>query len=363
MKIAVCKGGANITFSTTNRSAANADILYALRTLGIKDNDVTIVTHRTRNTWIPKPLKFQELYETKTFDDFDAVLLFNFSLNFFGGKEDIGVTQLYWALSKSDVPIFYVQTDGQLPFKPLWPNIHKREWAKKYAENEFFISEDRITYLTQGRNLTKVENRLKERGKNYIPSKFIHFPWERTILAMHEKYFDYEFKPFETRRYDLIYGGATRNTYRRKKIERFYNVPELSVYLFGNLRGVSSPNAIKGNRVSFQYFVRTLESGRSTIIIGDEFYENNFFTLRMYESILAGNLVFIDQDMDSKHLFYGPGIADNLYVKSPRDVVQAMTSDLQPLEDQAKELKNMILSNYSLENERQYLNEVIRDRA
>lgn len=316
MKIAICKIGANITFSAGNKSAANADILYALRTLDVKRHDITIVTHKTRNTLIPPVIKFQEVQAIKTFDEYDVILLFNGSINFFGGAEDPNVLQLYRAMSNSSTPIAYVQTDGQLQFRQMWPSIMKREWAQGYKESDFHIDGRRVVYVTQGRDLTRVLGSTKLKPDFIQPHDIIHFSWERTILAKRHKYFSKPVIPMEDRHYDIGYGGATRNAYRRKRIEHYYNAPNINSLLFGNLRGVTAPNAEFHHKTSYQDFIRKMQTVRSTVIVCDQFYEDNFFTLRMYESILAGCVVFIDKRMDPAFNFYGMGGCKSFYVSS-----------------------------------------------
>jgi len=132
MKLAICKIGANITFSKNNASAANGDILYFIRQLEIKDHDITFVTKKTRNTRLPPLSEFISVLDEPSLDDFDAILVFNGSLNFFGGQESKETLSLYRTLAKTKTNIIYINTDGALPFKQLWPSIHKREWAKNY---------------------------------------------------------------------------------------------------------------------------------------------------------------------------------------------------------------------------------------
>ena len=329
MKIAITKIGANITFSKQNKSAANADILYALRTLGVKEQNITIHTAKTRNTFIPKVVSFKEIKETTDFNEYHVVLVFNGSINFYGGTEDLNLIALYKALArtKRNCKIVYVQTDGALWFQELWPLIAHRDWAQKYSSEDFDLDTQNVFYITQGRGIRKVYDEMQVKTTRIFARSVYHFPWEQTILSDHEKFFHRGPVPFNLRPYDLAFGGATRNTYKRKKIEKYYNSPRLKTLLFGNLRGVHCPNATMASKVAYQEFIPMMSNAKGTVIFGDHFYNNNFFTLRMYESILAGNILLIDEEFDSSQSFFwavDPDIRSFFYVNNVAEVEEAM---------------------------------------
>ncbi len=341
MKIAVLKIGANITFSNSNKSAANADIKYALASIEHNANKITIISKKTRNTEIPLKYRFKDIHSVDSLDAADIILVFNGAVNFFGGVESLELVKLYQLLSKTTSQIVYVQTDGQMWFQHLWPLIYKREWAKKYDETEFFINSDRVTYLTQGRNIEKVEKELS--NKKYIvkPRKILHFPWEKTILSCYE---DKEIRPWHQRQYQLGFGGATRNTYKRKLIEKYYNSPHLSNLLFGNLRGVNCKNAKMEAKVSYQQFIPKMSSCKYTVAFGDRFYNNNFHTLRMYENILAGCLMFVDSNFCDN--FY-KNITELLYVTNIIDIERFILGNtLEDSEDLANHIRRTILHRF-----------------
>lgn len=366
MKIAIMKGGANITFSANNKSAANADILYALRTIDPSKHQCTVVTHRTRNTLIPKPLSFLELQTTTSLDQFDVILMFNFSVNFFGGAEDKNLVHMYRLMAKTETPICYVNTDGQLNFKQLWPSIMKREWAQNYSEEEFHIEPNKVTYLTQGRSYEKVMKGIKSKLDFIVPNTVAHFPWERTILAKHEKYFAKPTKPFVDRPFDLVFGGATRNTHKRKRIEHYYQGHLQDTLLFGNLRGVATGRATVQAKCSYQEFIRKMQQGVATVTIADQGYNDNFFTLRMYEAILAGCLVFIDNQMDTGHSFYSRVKTDTegLYVKNATDVQEMFIHyPVSELEKLTAVIKKEILDAYDVDSENKRLIDLLHSAA
>ena len=328
-KLLVAKIGANITFSSSNKSAANADILYFLRTLDHSQFEVTIVTHHTRNTLIPKPLIFKEIEDSDwSFDDYDSILIFNGSINFFGGAESLGLKGLYQKLANSAIPIRWANTDGALLFKQIEPLVSKRDWRKDYMNGQMHIDPKRVTYLTQARHTETIANLIQSNVNHVQAPKVEHFPWDKTIWSKHQNYFRKKITPMSKRQWHVIYGGAPRNTYRRKRIEFFYGaLPDsLNVKLFGNLTSLKVDNCLVAGKVSYQQFVKETMEGKSTIIIGDEFYEDNFYTLRMHESILAGTIVLIDNKFDSHHLFFGRDSRfDKCFIREAKEAVTVLT--------------------------------------
>jgi hypothetical protein len=357
MKIAIAKIGANITLSKNNGSAANADILYALRTMKGFGHRFTIVTHKTSNTSLPVALGFEELYTIKDFNDYDCVMLFNGSINFFGGVEDPGVISLYKALAKTRKPVFFVNTDGVLVLRNLWPMIANREWAKGYSEKDFDLENTPIHYLTQGRDLPKMRRHIIETKNSVIPLTIDHFPWEQTILSEHEKWFPIKPRPVSKREYDLGFGGYIRNSHKQRRIERYYDEADIRTLLFGNLRGINLKNTELHPKISFQSMVPTMEQCQASVIVGDLLYNDNFHTLRMYECLLAGCAVLIDKQLDSKGEFYkdiSPG--NRFYVNSPSDVRAFIWND--SIDDLVMDMRYKVLRNRA----NQMIDNVLLDR-
>jgi len=67
------------------------------------------------------------------------------------------------------------------------------------------------------------------------------------------------------------------------------------------------------SKVSYQNFINVMKDCKATIICCDEYYNDHFFTLRMFESILADNIVFIDKQMDTEKEFYSK-LGSDLYI-------------------------------------------------
>lgn len=57
---------------------------------------------------------------------------------------------------------------------------------------------------------------------------------------------------------------------------------------------------------------------KGTVIIGDEYYCDNYITLRFYECLLADCITFIDHRLDPNHHIYGED--NELYVVHPNGI-------------------------------------------
>lgn len=351
MKIAITKIGANITFSSHNSSAANADIQYVIKTMYGGDESFSICSKFTRNTVLPKAIPLLDIEKVESFDEFDAVMVFNGTINFFGGNPNPSLLALYRALSKTKkAKIFYIQTDGAIFFKQLWPLIKDRDWAKGLSEDEFKIDEENVTYLTQGRDIKKMSKEIQYTRNAIIPKRMVHIPWERTILSMNQPT---SVPKLSVRTYDLGFGGYIRNAHKRKRIEHYYDSPLMKTLLFGNLRDIRLNNTKVNSPIAYQDMVFTMQKCKSTVIVGDEIYENNFHTLRMYEGILAGCLVFIDRRLDKLNTFYKEIDEGNLLV----DNIQEVRSQLrqESVEEAAENIRTKIIESFSKENLKQQI--------
>lgn len=361
MKIAITKIGANITFSANNGSAANADILYALRAMKGFGHKFTAVTHKTRNTELPDAIALQEVNRTQDFNSFDLVLVFNGSINFFGGHPDEALFSLYRALSKTTKPIVYVQTDGALFFRQLWPLIQSREWASTLSEGEFYVEPANVYYISQGRINAKTLARLRSEANAIEPIGLYHYPWEKTILADYERVMNTPLLEYNERKYDLGFGGYIRNNHKQKRIENYYDDPTLNVLLFGNLRGIKLQHTEVQPKVSYQQMIPKMSNCKATVIVGDLYYNDHFHTLRMYESILAGNLVLIDKMMDTKAEFY-KGLYDPYWflVESKEEVREKLkTCAVGPEDEILLNVRNHIIESFENDRMKDKLNTIL----
>lgn len=334
-RIGIMKIGANITWSKSIKTASNFDIQSICDILE-EHFEIVIISKRTRNTVIPEGYIFQDILEMRDINkgNFKNLLIFNGSINFFGGAEAPDQIKIYHWINKFEGNISYVMTDGQLFFKQIWPAVHAKEWHTNWREEDLVVTREDIKYIYQGRDANKLNKLIDKHSSQAIkPSKIISFPIDQAILYNN----DMEIENDGSRaHFDLIYGGAPRSGARAKKLEKFYLYKHYSTYLFGAIKSKNIKNSENyritfGDKVDHKDFIRELGKAYATIIIGDDFYDSNFFTLRMYESILAGILVFIDEKFDPQHIFYSGDeeLCDTMYVKDSNDFINKYESIMQ----------------------------------
>ena len=339
MKVGILKLGGNITWSRNVTTAGNVDVHTICRALS-PQCEIHIISGKTRNTKIPKPGIFHDIRNVDINSlGLGALLVFNGNVNFFGGNESVEGIMNYVHINQFEGPVFIMNTDGQLSFKQIWPAIEPKPWSSNWKEEDVTITRKDIIYITQGRDLEKTRKEYEKQKGHITASKYIHFPIEKAILIKKPT----ALKSADGPKYDLIYGGKVRSTGRRKDLVNFYvkGTNNLKVHLFGGLspKQLGIPNEIDhikfGQKVPNTSFVSKMTQGMATAIIGDPFYHDNFFTLRMYEAMLAGTLLFIDEKMDTKQDFFlRDPFFDRFYVRNGK-AIQSQLQSMSPSEIRA----------------------------
>lgn len=319
LNIGLFKFGANITQSTSIQTASNFDLFSLAPILSNAGHTVRIFTRITRNTVIKKPYKLHDYMNVDSLNKLDALLVFNGPINFFGGTEDPGLPKQYELINSFDGPVYYVMTDCRYPMIQLWKMMLLKEWHVKYNESKLMVTRDDIQYIYQGTDVEKLINLNTRRKKNVIvkSENVHHFPIDWAIMLNPPEPI---MTPIEDRTYDLIYGGSNRDAARRNKLDEYYIDNNLDCHIFGSIKVKENKNPV--GTVPHKYYIKYLSKGKATVIIMDKFYQDNFFTLRMYESILAGCITFIDLEADSNKLFYSynPMLKELMYVDGLNDL-------------------------------------------
>lgn len=301
-EIGILKIGANITQSKAIKTASNMDIFSLADILLEQDFQVTIITKRTRNTIIGHQYNLIDIMDFIKFNHkMDALLVFNGAINFFGGAESPELIENY-KIMKIHENVWYVMTDGRFPLKQVWPAISGRDWGQKYNPEDLVLGH--IDYMYQGYDHKKLID-LVAKGKDAVPIRSIrtlNIPWA-IMLQEHLVYPT----PLKERDYDLVYIASNRDSYRAKRFEEFYNLQMDASILHGGSMKLPFPMALTSKKIGTipnSSFVKTLAKAKATVIIGDKFYCNNFYTLRIFESIFAGCITFIDEQFDINKKIY-----------------------------------------------------------
>lgn len=329
MKLAVIKFGGRINGNADG--AVGGEVLVAIDLLVRAHNEVHYFTNiLPKDTPLPGAVGHQiEDYNPK--EKFDALVVINGNINYYGGAEPILDIKNLKLLNSFPDKIFYMMFDPMLPLKQHWEGVktkqYKYNWPDKFSKEEIEIVRDDITVISQPYDLNAVKAIWDKSGIKV--KNIVHYP----LYKMHLVY--YERLPFvnNERKVDLLYGGTFRNRKREDKLIKYYfGYPkDFNVEIFGKIK-LSDFNAKKiiGMRPPiFSPAVKATEmrdklsTGFATVVIGDKWYEGKNLAQRIYESILANTITFIDEQLDPKHLVYGNNLS-KLYVKNRKDVMEVI---------------------------------------
>ena len=248
-------------------------------------------------------------------NSFDKIIIMGSMANFFGGVKDDDVINIYKVLAKYNRGnLYYIFNDFRLPFRQLWKNIANRDW-NDCAKEDVFITAP-IVILSQFRDLKDALKANTYDGNNIADVVF--FDFAKWILHTDAcKYID------NTGEYDLIYGGSFRAGNRVKKFTEYFVNRDSNIAIYGSMSARNFKDIPEEQlpeflgRVDSEKCIEMNSKGFSTLIVGEKHYNNSTITLRVYESILANCVVFIDTEFDEKHYL---NLHPFMYIKSGKEL-------------------------------------------
>jgi hypothetical protein len=334
MKINVLKIGANI--SAANGSLLTDEVHAVIKMLDRCGHDVHYFTKKTRN-FVPIPEGTFHDIETvidSDYTDYDAVVVLNGNVNFYGGCEARGDLMTYSFINKSDCPIYYVLTDWLLPLTQLWPGVETKQekynWERTYTRDQLEITRTDIVMISQIYDIDGLTLILDKRGVEY--ADIIYFPFHEYLVHEYEPM---DLVPLEDRSLDLVYGGTFRSGHRQEKMIKYYfGYPEESpIVMFGNIKEkhfnknkvgeLSWPNF--GKPVKHRDFFNAYQRSVATVTISDKKYENAAISNRTNEAILGNTVCFIDREYDPQMRIFRNDLTRRFcYVDSREEVMERL---------------------------------------
>ncbi|MEM2159351.1 MAG: hypothetical protein QXN55_00140 [Candidatus Nitrosotenuis sp.] len=333
MKVGVVKLGARISFSSIGTSGGTGEAISIIKMLQLGGADVHIYTKILKKDVLLPEYTFHDILTSDlSMSEMDALIVINGTVNYFGGADAPDQTLNYVAINKFAGPVFYIYCDPELTLKHLWPNIAKRDWGKNYSEKDINIVRDDIIYVSQPYLVDVIFEDIKKEKGAVIPKKVIHYPFER-FPCLNDRL---EINPSPV--VDLMYGGTMRGGRRAKKMAQFYfGYPDdILVEMFGKIEaedfkgkaaayidGLTHPKFT--GPVNYDRMLNKMNTAMCHVVIGDPYYEETQdMAQRAYESIWAGNIVFIDKDLDTiKRTFpKSEFLQEWAYVENRDDVIE-----------------------------------------
>lgn len=330
MKIALIKLGSRVSISSTGTSGGTGETLSIIKMLVDGGALVDVYTKVLPKDDKPNNFNIYDIeseYININHRDYDCLVVLNGNVNYFGGVDSPSQTLNYWLINNFSGRVYYILCDCNLLLTQIWPSISKKKWSSNYNITDINIDRSDIIYVTQAYATNKV---LEKARKDINIEKVIYYPFEKfPMLTLN--YLDFNENPY----YDLSYGGTFRSGKREADMIKFYfGYPEdIKVEMFGkielsnfkekNIVGLNTPEFNKS--VNYDQFANKMLNSRATIAIGDPLYKAwDDLAQRIYESIMTGNVVFIDQSYDyQKRVFSNKELREFNYISDrKRDIVE-----------------------------------------
>ena len=347
MKVALIKLGSRIAISSRATSGGTGEALSIIKMLTNSNVNVDVYTEILSKDEIDN-LDFniyniEDTYKDINNKNYNALIVLNGNVNYFGGVDSPPQTLNYYIINNFKGKVFYILCDCNLILKQVWKSIENKNWANNYKKDDINITRNDIIYISQPRDIVKLKNKLSK--LDIIIDDIIHYPFEKFPLVTSEYLqINPEYK------YDISYGGTFRGGKREKDMIKFYfGYPEdIKVEMFGKITESNFNKKLIENlrlpdfnkAVPYNEFNNKMSDSLATIIIGDPLYKQlDDLAQRIYESILVGNIVFIDSSYDyNKRVFKNEELIKFNYVSNKEEVIDRIR-----LLKEDKDLRNHII--------------------
>ena len=326
MNVAVIKLGSRIAINSSGTSGGTGEALSIIKMLTDGGASVSVFTKILDSDDKPSTFSIYNIEDYyKEVKDYDALVILNGNVNYFGGADDPSQTLNYYIINHFPNKVFYILCDCNLLLKQIWPSIENKSWANNYNKEDIWISRSDIVYISQASATLKVLEKANQQGIQI--KNIIHYPFEKfPLITLNDSEFN------ENPKYDLLYGGTFRGGRRESDMIKFYfgYSDKFSIEMFGKIeldnfdskkiKGLRAPNF--GKSVPYDKFNEKMLESRATVIIGDPLYKAwSDLAQRIYESIRVGNVTFIDSSYDfRKSVYKEKELRDFCYVSSREEV-------------------------------------------
>jgi hypothetical protein len=347
MKAAVIKLGGRITWDTS-AGVAPGEAGSICKALVRGGAEVHVYTALMKKDTLHPSITWHDILDTSYPDinEQDVLFVINGNVNFFGGAEDEAQIANYRMLNNFKGKVVYVMCDPELPLMQIWENVSKKEWGSKYSKDDILITRTDIHVLSQPYALEAMKKHWPTKGVK--PGNFFHFPMDR--FPMLNEFLEPAHEPTV----DLLYGGTPRGGRRIPNLYKWYcNLPaDISVEIFGSIdetdfhkhpkvgpltAGQELMHMKHGSpslryptftgKVKYDEVLSKMNTGLAHLVTGDGSYEVlDIIPQRVAECFAAGNIVFVDANMDKSRRIYPAGemAHDFLYVANQAELVDRL---------------------------------------
>jgi hypothetical protein len=343
MKIGVIKLGARITWET-DAAVGPGEAISICKALAQGGADVHVYTKLLAKDTLDPLLTWHNILDDHNPVNLDLLLVINGNVNFFGGAEDRAQILNYTMMNRFKGPVVYVMCDPELPLLQIWDNVSKKQvdpkykWTGHYEEQDMLVKKP-IHLLCQPFNVAATIAAWQGKKGTAPLGNVFHFPMERF------PFLNTWLEPNMNATVDLLYGGTARGGRRIPNLFKWYwNLPEdINVEIFGKIdeadftshaklksefeaRRLHRPPAFTG-MVKYCDVLPKMNNAIAHLVTGDPSYEVlDLIPQRVAECIAAGNIVFVDANIDKSRRIYPEGSIANefLYVKTQEEFIEKL---------------------------------------
>jgi len=279
MKIAILKIGMNFLWNNPKDVVGGIGEAKAIIELLSETNKINIYSkiEKEENPIVNVSIKNINMFKNEE----DILLIFNGFPGFDKNIIDIHEKQNN-IINNFNGKVFYIFIDPELGLRNIEGiNIKRKD----------------LKIITSIFSRSIVKNKINENG-NFIENidNIYHFSFEKYPMLFEQ--LPYNKFPI----YDLIYMGSFRKGKRLEKLKKYYSCVN-NTHFFGrinkdNLKEHFDIMPIFHGAVKYEEIKYYINNSLCHVVIGDEFYEGNIFTPRIYECINYSTVCFIDIDMD-----------------------------------------------------------------
>lgn len=361
-KIGIIKIGRNAI--EDSNTLANSEVFSIKKLLDDAGFETKVFTQFIK-TLAPKKF-YIELKEGVANDvgDFDALVIINGSVGFFGGVDGFNDFTKFEIMANFEKPIFYINTDPSLLFSyahnAMVGRSKTKEIYKKY-DGLISVNKQNIVYITQCKDTDKI----KALEPEVREVEFSNILDKQPLYTMTADKFNRNYK------YDFIYAGAFRGGRRRDDMVKYYfhEKCRLIGLKYEDFDRNKNNKELLKNAPSFERTIRFtnlkkfVREGAATVSIGDlqghVAMDCNAF--RTYETILYGLITFVDSKYDrNRRLFKDANLNDYMYVNSYEEALSKLNSlSMDEKASLVEDLQQDIVINFEYKKELESLKEII----
>ncbi len=290
------------------------ELLFIRNSLSTKGYDAEIFVTDTKSSMNTKVIN-----NSDELNKYDILIIFNTTLNQYGGILNISQFNLHRYLHDYKGLIFYWYEDINFVLRNLKDEICNKSWWKDNPlcdDNDLTLPSIYILSMFSDNELVKkVHSKIDIVNIYNVPVYRLHID-DRSFS-----------QPLFGKTVDLIYGGGSRHGKRNKFYQEYFIdlSDEFSVELYGKIQndlvGIDLKNCLFSKTVPYKDVLTKNATALATVIPSEKYYNNNCITPRIAEALMSDTICFIEDKFDESHKIFSN---EFFYVSSGEELKQKL---------------------------------------